>query len=103
MSAWFVLCASGLHQACTGDTRYELFTPLFDSVIIRIDPLYGRNKTFTITTCGNGPGPRYIQSATLNGHPLNRCWLDQKEIVAGGTLQLNLGTEPEKTWGISNH
>jgi len=103
MSAWFVLCASGLHQACTGDTRYELFTPLFDSVIIRIDPLYGRNKTFTITTCGNGPGPRYIQSATLNGHPLNRCWLDHKEIVAGGTLQLNLGTEPEKTWGISNH
>ena len=48
---------------------------------------------------GNGPGPRYIQSARLNGHHFNRCWLDHKEIVAGGVLELKLGGEPNKEWG----
>ena len=101
MSGWFILAASGIHQACPGDPRYELFTPLFDSVAIRIDPLYGKDKTFTITSHGNGPGPRYIQSAKLNGQPLERCWLSHQEIVAGGTLELELGTEPNKAWGVS--
>ena len=99
MSAWFVLAASGLHQACPGDTRYELFTPLFDQVQIRIDPVYGAGKTFRIVTHGNAPGPRYIQSARLNDRPLDRCWLDHKEIVAGGLLELELGAEPNKDWG----
>ncbi|RYX81992.1 glycoside hydrolase family 92 protein [bacterium] len=100
MSSWFILAASGIHQACPGDTRYELFTPLFDRVQIRIDPMYGKNKRFTIVSHNNGPGVRYIQSARLNGRPLNRCWLDHKEIVAGGTLELELGAEPNKNWGI---
>jgi predicted alpha-1,2-mannosidase len=99
MSSWFVLAASGLHQACPGNTRYELFTPLFDQVQIRIDPMYGAGKSFSIVAHHNGPGPRYIQAAKLNGQPLDRCWLDHKEIVAGGVLELELGAEPNKSWG----
>ena len=102
MSAWFILAASGLHQACPGDTRYELFTPLFDRIGIRIDPVYGKDRTFVITTRGNGPGERYIRSATLNGKPLNRCWLSHREIVAGGTLEFDLSAEPNKSWGLGD-
>ena len=102
MSAWYVLCASGLHQACPGDTRYEIFTPLFDKVTLRVDPMYGTNRTFVVIAHGNGPGERYIQSATLNGKPIDRCWLDHKEIVAGGTLELKLGPAPNKNWGLEN-
>ena len=101
MSSWFILCACGIHQACPGDPRYELFTPLFDKVTIRIDPLYGRDRTFTIISHGNGPGPRYIQSARLNGRPLDRCWLSHAEIVAGGTLELSLGERPNTAWGVT--
>lgn len=99
MSAWFVLAACGIHQACPGDTRYELFTPLFDKVRIRIDPVYGAGKTFTIIARNNGPGPRYIHSAMLNGQPLDRCWLDHREIVEGGELVLELGLEANTKWG----
>ena len=102
MSAWFILAASGLHQACPGDPRYEIFTPLFDRVAIRIDPVYGKDRTFVITTRGNGPGERYIRSATLNGKPLNRCWLSHREIVAGGTLEFDLSAEPNKSWGLGD-
>ena len=100
MSAWFVLSAAGLHQACPGDTRYEVFAPLFDRVDIRIDPVYGGGEMFSIVAHGNGAGPRYIQSATLNGAPLRRCWLDHREIVAGGVLEMELGPQPNRDWGL---
>lgn len=99
MSAWYVLTACGIHQACPGDTRYELFAPIFDRVEIRIDPLYGQDRRFVIIAHGNGPGERYIASAKLNGKRLNRCWLDHSEIVAGGTLELQLSEKPTQ-WGM---
>lgn len=101
MSAWYVLTACGIHQACPGDTRYEVFTPLFDRVEIRIDPIYGKDRKFVIIAYGNGPGERYIASAKLNGQPLNRCWLDHSEIIAGGTLELQLTDKPTR-WGCVN-
>jgi predicted alpha-1,2-mannosidase len=101
MSAWFVLAASGLHQACPGDTRFEIFTPLFDQVSMKLDPKYTRGGTFTITAKNNSPANVYIQSATLNDRPLNRCWLDYQEIIAGGRLELILGPTPNKNWGIA--
>jgi len=100
MSAWFVLAASGLAQACPGDTRFEIFTPLFDRVSMKLDSKYTKGGAFTITTKHNSPTNVYIQSATLNGQPLNRCWLDYKEIVAGGSLELELGPNPNQNWGI---
>jgi putative alpha-1,2-mannosidase len=78
MSAWFVLAASGIHQACPGDPRYEIFTPLFDKVILHLDSRYTKGGTFTITAQNNSPENIYIQSATLNGKPLNRCWIVYK-------------------------
>ena len=101
MSAWFVLAASGLHQACPGDTRYELFTPLFGKISFRLDPKYTRGGTFTITAKNQSAENAYIQSARLNGQPLERCWLDHEEIVAGGLLELVLGPTPNKAWGVS--
>lgn len=101
MSAWYILCAAGLHQACPGDPRYELFTPLFDTVRMRIDPLYGKDRVFTIACRGNGPGARYIRSAKLNDKPLDRCWLDHAEIVAGGRLDLELDTSPNPAFGTT--
>ncbi len=100
MSAWFVLAASGLHQACPGDTRFEVFTPLFDKAILKLDPKFTKGGTFTITAVNNSPRNIYIQSAKLNGKPLDRCWLDYKEITAGGTLELLLGPEPNLHWGF---
>jgi putative alpha-1,2-mannosidase len=35
----------------------------------------------------------------LTPQPLDRCWRDHKEIVAGGVLELELGAEPNKAWG----
>jgi predicted alpha-1,2-mannosidase len=103
ISSWFVLAASGIHPACPGDTRYEIFSPLFDRVTMHLDPTHFKGGTFTITARNNSPENVYIQSATLNGQPLNRCWITYQEITAGGTLDLVLGPRPNKQWGIDAH
>ena len=41
----------------------------------------------------------YIQSATLNGEPLDRSWFPAKQLLNGGTLSLQMGPEPNKEWG----
>ncbi len=100
MSAWYVLAAIGLHQICAGDPRFEIFTPIFDKVTLPLDPKYTNGGTFTITTKNNSPQNIYIQSATFNGKPFNRCWLNFAEISAGGNLDLVLGPQPNKSWGV---
>ena len=42
----------------------------------------------------------YIQSATLNGKPFTRTWLTHDQIVAGGTLELQMGPAPNQSWGV---
>jgi putative alpha-1,2-mannosidase len=36
----------------------------------------------------------------LNGKPYDKCWLDHSTIVAGGTLDLEMGPAPNKNWGL---
>jgi putative alpha-1,2-mannosidase len=43
----------------------------------------------------------YIQSATLNDQPFTRTWLTHDQIVAGGTLVLQMGPMPNRSWGAA--
>jgi putative alpha-1,2-mannosidase len=57
------------------------------------------DKVFTIKAVSAPNKNKYIQSAELNGHPLNTPWFAHKDIVAGGTLVLYMGERPNKAWG----
>jgi len=100
MSAWYVLAASGFHPVCPGDTRYEITSPVFSRIVIRLDPTYGGGKTFTIIARNNSRENVYIQSAVLNGQPYAYCHIDHAQIAAGGTLELTMGPRPNKNWGL---
>ncbi len=95
MSAWYILASSGLHPYCPGDTRYEITSPIFSKSTIRLQG----GKTFTIVADNNSETNVYIQKATLNGKPYCKCHIDYSDIVAGGTLVLEMGAEPNKKWG----
>ena len=97
MSAWYVLASSGLHQVAPGDTRYELFSPTFNSVTLHAG---ATGKVFTIIAKGNSPQNCYIQSAKLNGKPYNKCYISHQQIINGGTLEYVMGPQPNKNWGI---
>lgn len=55
-----------------------------------------------IETTGNTPDAYYVQSATLNGEPLEQCWLYRDELYKGGTLKLTMGNQPNENgeWKI---
>ena len=82
MSAWYVLAACGLSPACVGWPVYYLHVPLFKNVGIH---------NLHIRVNGNG---RYIRSVIFNGNPLDRNWLTQNEIVAGGSLVVYASAHP---------
>lgn len=103
LGAWFTLAAMGLFDVQGGTNLHptmQIGSPLFDKVIIRLDRKYYQGKTFTIQTRGNAADACYVQSATLNGKPLNKCFIDLRDIQNGGKLELNMGTEPNEQWGI---
>jgi len=100
--AWFVVSALGLFQTdggCRVDPIYEIGSPLFDRAVVRLDPHYYKGGQFIIETNNNGPRNMYVQSATLNGKPLDKPWFYAREALDGGRLVLNMGPEPNKTWG----
>lgn len=99
MSAWYVLASVGLHPVCPGSTRYEIGSPLFSKTILKVEK-DKQQITFTVRAKNNSPENIYIQSATLNGKPYTHCYIDYADIVAGGTLELVMGREPNKNWGI---
>ena len=100
MSAWYVLAASGLHPVCPGDTRYEITSPVFSRIELRLAPQFATGQSFTVVAKNNSAANVYIQSARLNGRPYLRCWLDHADIMAGGVLELEMGPEPNKKWGV---
>jgi predicted alpha-1,2-mannosidase len=100
MSAWYVLAASGLHPVCPGSTRYEITSPVFGHISIALDPAYAKGKQFIINARNNTSENRYIQRAWLNGKPYPHCYINHEDIAAGGTLLLEMGSQPAKDWGI---
>ncbi|MGV8095847.1 MAG: GH92 family glycosyl hydrolase [Mangrovibacterium sp.] len=100
MSAWYVLAAAGIHPVCPGETRFEITSPVFSQITIRLDPRYAQGNTFVIEARNNFQDNRYIQSATLNGKPWNNCYIAYTDIARGGTLVLQMGPQPNKEWGI---
>lgn len=78
---------------------YDITSPIFDKVIISLDPKYCKGKTFTIVTHNNSPSNCYIQSAKLNGIEWNHSQLEHDFFQKGGTLELWLGDKPNEDWG----
>ena len=101
MSAWYVLAATGLHPVCPGSTRYEITSPVFDSIVISLDRQYAQGKSFTIVAYNNSSENVYIERAVLNGKPYDNCHIDHADIMKGGVLELYMSHVANEQWGYS--
>jgi putative alpha-1,2-mannosidase len=102
MGALGVLMAIGLFSVDGGASAepvYEITSPVFDRITIRLDPEYYPGKKFVITCRNNSAENRYIQSARLNGESHDRFWFTHEKLVRGGKLELELGPAPNELWG----
>lgn len=80
---------------------YEITSPVFDEIRIKLDPNYYDGKEFIITVNNNSEENCYIQKAELNGKPLNNFWFTHEAFSKGGALELWLGSEPNTNWGVT--
>lgn len=94
-SSWYVLSAMGFYPVCPGSPVYEIGSPIFAKATIRM----GNGKDFTIVANHVSARNKYIQSATLNGHPLDKPWFRHADIEDGGMLVLEMGDTPNTQWG----
>lgn len=103
MSAWFLMSAIGLFQTDGGtrvDPIYEIGSPLYEKIVIDLGNQYQRGKKFVIEAKNSSFANKYVQSASLNGQPLNNFWFPASELLKGGKLTLIMGSTPNESWGI---
>ena len=81
---------------------YEITSPIFDSITIKLNPKYYKGSAFTILTHNNSKENAYIQKVLLNGKELNDFWFRHEDFAKGGILEIWLGKLPNKNWGIAN-
>ncbi|MFZ0633242.1 MAG: GH92 family glycosyl hydrolase [Acidobacteriaceae bacterium] len=94
-SSWYVLSAMGFYPVCPGSPVYEIGSPIFAKTTIRM----GNGREFTIVADHVSVQNKYIQSAQLNGQPLDKPWFRHADIADGGTLILEMGPAPNPQWG----
>ena len=75
---------------------YQITSPVFDKVTILLNQKYFKGKRFVITAKNNSASNCYIQSARLNGKPLNQFWFPHTNLANGGRLDLILGPKPSR-------
>ena len=97
MSSWYIFSSLGFYPVNPGQPVYALGSPQFDRAAVHLE----NGKTFTVDAARTTANDIYVQSAMLNGKPLERPWITHAEIVAGGVLQFRLGPLPNKKWGVS--
>lgn len=104
LGSWYVLAAMGLFDvqggACSEPT-YQLGSPEFDEITVHLSKFNAKGGKFRMITKGNSADAMYVQNATFNGKPLDRCWLYRDEVFNGGELVLQMGTEPSDVWNNS--
>lgn len=93
--SWYVMSAMGFYTVDPSRAEYVIGSPLFDEVTMHM----GNGKDFRIVANNNSDHNLYIQSATLNGEPLNRPWFSHSAIANGGELIFNMASNPNKSWG----
>ncbi len=97
MSSWYVFSALGFYPVCPGNPVYVIGSPEFEKAVIDLPG----DKTFTLRALNVSSQNKYIQSATLNGKPLNVPWFTHNDLIHGGELDLQMGPRPDKAWGTN--
>ena len=95
MSAWYIFSALGFYPVNPAEGKYAVGRPLHEKSVIRLSD----GKTFTIRAENLSKNNIYIQSASLNGVPLDEPFLMHSQIIEGGEMVCVMGSAPNKNWG----
>lgn len=76
---------------CSSDPVYDITSPVFDEVVIKLSDKYYTGKEFKIRTENNSKENYRILDCRLNGKPVDDFILKHSDFAKGGVLDLKLG------------
>ncbi len=92
MSAWYIFTAMGFYPLNPVSGNYLIGSPLFRKVTLDLPG----GKRFIVSAPRNSETNLYIQSARLNGQPLDIPIVTHAQIEAGGLLEFDMGPTPSQ-------
>lgn len=96
-SSWYIFSSLGFYPMSVGSGQYVIGSPLFKTATVHL----AGGKKLTIDARDNSAQNIYIQSAKLNGKPLQSATIDASLLQKGGKLTFQMGPKPS-TWGASS-
>ncbi|MBE9465560.1 GH92 family glycosyl hydrolase [Dyadobacter subterraneus] len=96
MTAFVVFSSMGFYPVTPGKPEYTIGSPVFERVSIALP----NGKQFKVIANHSSVVNKYIQSAKFDGKVLNVPTFTHEQLVAGGTLELEMGPKPNKSWGL---
>jgi len=94
LTSFVVFSHLGFYPITPGLPMYTIGSPFFSRATIAL----GNGKTFEVVCHNYAPDNKYIQSATLNGMPLNKSWFSHDDLMKGGKLEFIMDKYPNKNW-----
>ncbi len=95
MSSLYIFLTAGFFPFA-GQDIYYLHGPSAAKMTFHLQ----NGKTFTVLASNASAKNIYIQSAALNGKPLDKPWIRHKDITEGGVLEFTMGPAPS-AWGCN--
>ncbi|NMM48350.1 GH92 family glycosyl hydrolase [Marinigracilibium pacificum] len=88
LSAWLVFSMMGIYPDVPGKPHYQITTPTFDTIKIKLNPAYYTGESLIINKQGNNVT---LNEILFNGESLDSYKIDHQTITKGGELILNTG------------
>ena len=94
MSAWYVFSAMGMYPVNPVALRYEIGTPLFESVSMKLD----NGKEFKVIAHNFSKENIYVQGVKVNGQVYDKSYITNDQIMSGATVEFEMGNKPGPVW-----
>ena len=96
MSSWYVWSAIGMYPEIPGRAELVLGSPLFSKITI-----HRPGKDIVINARGASTNAPYVRALKVNGQNWTKTWLPESFVEHGGTIDFDLSSSPERTWGTA--
>jgi predicted alpha-1,2-mannosidase len=98
MSAWYLFSCLGFYPVCPGSLEYVIGSPCVEEGSLDV----GGGRKFVVKADNLSRENVYVRALTLNGKPLDRCFITHEDIVRGGELRFLMSAVPNTAWGVSD-
>lgn len=92
MSAWYIFSAMGFYPVLPGSGQYVFGAPYLPYMKVRL----GNGNVLEIKAPKVSDRNCYVKSIILNGKKIERMFITYDEIMAGGVLEYEMASRPEK-------